>query len=228
MKIVNIVKLAIIPILIFLSLLVFIIIYQFLGLPSSTALVELARKYLDLYGYPIAFAAAFVEAIPPVNFYFPGSVVIVVSVSHSRTGVLNPFGVLGLIELAFVICYSLNYFIGRFGFYWFLVRCGLGPAIERSKQKISKRGMLWLLISCWHPNFGAIASVASGILSIPFRRFLINIVLAVIVWNGIFGLIAYFGSDNIMKLLDLKWLLLLVAIWLIWIIIKGTKNTKGD
>lgn len=224
----DIVKLAALPLLILLSLVIFIIVYRLLGLPPSMALVDIARKSLDEYGYPIAFAAAFIETIPPVNLYFPGSVVIVVAVSHSRTGALNPFLVLGLIEAAFIICYSLNYLVGRFGLHWFLVRCGLGPAIERSKLRISQRGMFWLWISCWHPNFGAIASVASGILSVPFIRFFSNMAFAVVLWNALFGSIAYFGSKNIMKLLDLRWLLVVVLLWIVWIIVKGMKSTKRN
>lgn len=222
----DIAKLSALPFLILLSLVVFIVVYRFLGLPSSTALVDLARKSLNQHGYPIVFAAAFIEAIPPVNLYFPGSVVIVVSVAHSRSGALNPFLVLGLIEFAFILCYSLNYFVGRFGFQWFLIWCGLGPAIERSKQRISQHGMLWLILSCWHPNFGAIASVASGVISVPFRRFLSNMTLAVLLWNAVFGCIAYFGSKNIMQLLDLRWLLVIVVFWLIWVVIKGIRSGK--
>ena len=220
MKILDVLKLITLPLLIIFSLVIFIVVYRFLGLPSSTALVDLARLYLDQYGYPIAFAGAFIESIPPLNLYFPGSVVIVVAVSHSRVGSLNPFIVLSLIEIAFIIAYSINYFVGRFGFHWFLIRCGLGGAIERSQRKISNRGMLWLFLSFWHPNFGSIASVASGILSIPFLKFFCNMMIAVFIWNGLFGCIAYFGGENVMQLLDLRWLLVFLVLWLLWLTVK--------
>jgi membrane protein DedA with SNARE-associated domain len=228
MSVNDVIKVILLPLIMLLSLVVFVIVYHLLGLPSSFALIDLARNYLDLHGYPIVFAAALVETIPPINLYFPGSVVMVVAVAHSRTGSLNPFVVLFLIESAFIISYSLNYLVGKYGFHWILVRCGLGDLIERSKSKISEKGIFWLYLSLWHPNFGSITAVACGILLIPFHRFLVHIIFAVAAWNSLFGFVVFLGGDKVMRLLDLRWLAVMILIWLILLVIQMSKNSKTN
>jgi membrane protein DedA with SNARE-associated domain len=197
-----------------------------LNLRSTVTLLDAIRIALDRFGYTIAFCAAFIEAIPAVNLYFPGSVVIVVAVSYSRSGSLDPFIVIVLITLAFVICYSLNFYLGRLGLHGVLVRFGLGPSINKSREHISSHGLGWLMLASWHPNCCAIASIACGILSVPYHRFLSYMVPAVVVWNTLFGAAAYFGSKYIMRLLELRWFLFIVGIWLIWLVVRGFKSSR--
>lgn len=214
------VRIALLILILFLFVVAIVATYQFLNLTSSATFLDAIRIALDRHGYTIAFCAAFIEAIPPVNLYFPGSVVIVVAVSHSRSGALNPFIVIAVITLAFVICYSLNFCIGRLGLHGVLVRCGLGPSIDKAKRHIAHRGLGWLMLACWHPNCCAIASISCGILSVSYNRFLRFMLPAVVLWNALFGTAAYLGSSYIMRLLELRWLLVIGGIWLIWLVVR--------
>lgn len=217
----NIIKLAALPLVLIISTVIFIVIYKMMGLPATPALIKIARSALDEHGYPLVFVSSIIETIPPVNLYFPGSVVIVVSVAHSKTGAINPLIVLSLIELAFVIAYLGNYFIGRYGVYRYLLNCGLGPSIDNAKIKIERHGLSWLRLTCIHPNLGAISSIASGILRIPLRRFFLNMTLAVLIWNTFFGIVVYVYGEAVFEMLDLRWLLLLLFVWFLLNLAKG-------
>lgn len=197
---------------------------QMIDLTSSGSFVDATRTALDSYGYTIAFCAAFIEAIPPVNLYFPGSVIIVVAVSRSRSGDLNPIVMVAAIILAFVICYSLSFYVGRLGLHGFMMSCGLGRSIDKWRERLADRGLGWLMLASWHPNCCAVASVSCGILSVPYLRFLRYMLPAVVLWNALFGTLAYFGSNYIMRLLELRWLLLMGTAWFIWLFFRHLRG----
>jgi membrane protein DedA with SNARE-associated domain len=203
------------PLIVFGLLLAFIGVYRLLNLPDSDELVRISEIYLARYGYYIVLAAAFVEAIPPVNFYFPGSAVVVLSVAFARQGTLNVFGVLGVAAGAFLFAYVLDYGVGKYGWSWVLVRCGLGPALERSQARIATHGLRWLWLSYVHPNVGAIAATSCGVLRVPFGRFLFHSALAITPWVVFWGALAFLGGKQVIKLIDVRWLVPVVIIWLV-------------
>lgn len=203
------------PMIVLALLLGFIAAYQLLGLPNSDELVKISESYLARYGYLIVFIAAFIETIPPVNFYLPGSAVVVLSVAFARQGTLNVFVVLAVVVCAFLLAYVLDYFIGKWGWHWLMVRCGLGPALERSRQRVLSHGSSWLWWAYVHPNIGAIAATSCGILRVPFSTFLLHSIGAVVVWVSLWGAIAFLLGKEMIKFLDMRWLVLLVFVWLI-------------
>jgi len=211
----ELVRVAAFPLIVLTLLLGFVAVYQLLDFPESDELVRISESYLIRYGYLIVFAAAFIETIPPINFYLPGSAVVVLSVAFARQGTLNVFGVLGVVACAFVLAYVLDYFIGRWGWSWLMVRCGLGPALERSRQRVLSRGSSWLWFAYVHPNIGAIAATSCGILRVPFKSFLLHSTGAVAIWVSLWGTVAFLLGKQMVKFLDIRWLILLAFVWLI-------------
>ena len=210
----ELLRVAAFPLIVLALLFGFIAAYQFLGLPNSAELVKICESYLGRYGYMIVFIAAFVETIPPINFYLPGSTVVVLSAAFARHGTLNIFAVLGVAGSAFLLAYILDYLIGRWGWHWVMLRCGLGPSLERSRQKVSVRGPSWLWWAYVHPNIGAIAATSCGILRIPFKAFMLHSVGALAVWVSLWGAGAFFIGDRMVKYLDIRWLIPLAFLWL--------------
>jgi membrane protein DedA with SNARE-associated domain len=219
-------RVAVLPLLVLLSLIVFVIVYQALGLPNSDELVKLSEKYLTRYGYLIVFVAAFVETIPPINFYFPGSAVVVLSVAFCRSGTMNVLLVLSVTAIAFLLAYILDYFVGKWGWLWLLTRFGFGPALERSQQRVQARGPAWLWWANVHPNIGAIAATSCGVLRIPFSRFLLHSIGATVLWVALWGFIAFIFGQEMVKFLDIRLLIPLAFLWLVLTLRKRFKRVR--
>lgn len=205
------------------SLIAFVAIYQALELPNADELVRLSKIYLARYGYLIVFVAAFIETIPPFNFYFPGSAVVVLSVAFCRSGTLNVFLVLFVVGAAFLSAYVLDYFIGKCGWLWLLTRFGFREALERSREKVSTNGAAWLWWAYVHPNIGAIAATSCGILGIPLRRFLLHSMGAITFWVASWGTLAFLVGEDMVKFLDIRLVIPLAFLWLVLTLRKRSK-----
>lgn len=213
------------PLLLLLAILVgFAFCYRLLGLPESDDLLTVATTYLGRYGYLIVFIAAFIETIPPINFYFPGSAVVVFSVAYARRGELDVFAVLAVANSAFLAAYALDYALGRFGWYQLLEKCGFKPSLERVRGKVERHGLKWLWLACVHPNLCSLAATSCGILHTAFVPFMLQLLIAQTVWTIIWGAAAYFGADVVFSLANAKWLILIVAVLILFKIIKNIRS----
>lgn len=180
----TVLRAAALPLFILALFLAFSFIYQALGLPASNELVKISESYFRRYGYLVVFIGAFLEATPVINFYLPGSAVIILAVAFSRHGTLNVFAVVAVATLGFLTAYLLDYLAGIYGWYRILLRFGLSTSLEKTRQRVLEHGSdKWLWLSYVHPNFGAVTATAYGTLHIPFVRFFFNSVGALLCWN---------------------------------------------
>jgi len=221
------VTIAAFPLAVLALLLAFIGVYQLLGLPASDELVEVANSYMARYGYVVVLIGALLEGTPVVNFYLPGSTVVVLAVAFSRHGALNVFAVLAVATLAFLVSYIFDYAAGRYGWYVLMLRFGLGPALDRTRGRVVQHGTKWLWVAYVHPNVGALAATACGILKVPFGRFVLLSIPALACWDALWGAITYFGADQLLRFLDMRWLIPAIAVWVLYAIIKGIR-TRSD
>lgn len=189
-------------------------------LPPRENLVHVARDYFASYGYYFAFASAFIEGLLFVNWYFPGSFIVFLSVIIAREGELNVFLVVMVVILGFFLAYLVDYLAGKYGWYRLFLKLGLAEQIERSKEKLQKRGSWILLATFWHPNLGAVSSTAAGILTIPFQKFLLYCLGALIFWDSFWGALVYFLGPSALKLMDIRIGIALAVIWILWIFIR--------
>lgn len=207
-------------------LLIFLWLYRALGLPPSDQIVQLSEHYFTKYGYAIVFVGAFFEATPVLNFYLPGSSVVILGVAFSRDGTMNVGGVLATASVAFLMSYLLDYAAGYYGWHHLMVRCGLGPALERSRSRMTEQGWRWLWTSYVHPNIGALTATTCGILRLPLRSFIMHSAIALIFWNTLWGAIAYWGAEQILRFLDMRWLIPVIAAWLMFTLLKTLRANK--
>lgn len=215
------------PLFLLLILISFVAVYRIFNLPTNEELIKIVKIYFERYGYPVLFVSAFIEAIPVINIYYPGSSIILLAAAFSRQGTLNIFLVVLLTSLAFQIAYIINYFIGKHGWYRLFIKLGLGGSLENTREKIEKHGSRWLWLTYFHPNIGALTATTYGILKIPFRRFFITSILAVLCWDIFWGAFCYFGSGIIEGIIKARWLLLSFAFaWIILQIIKAFRKAR--
>lgn len=223
-RLIQILRIAAVPLILLAAFLIFIGIYQLFGLPSSNELVEIAQRYYSSYGYWVVFLGALVEGVLVINWYLPGSFVVVLGMLFARQGSLNPIIVVGLVVMAFCIDIVLNYALGRYGWYKLLLRLGLASPLERMRRKVVQHGLPLIFSTYFHPNVGALTAASCGILHLPFDRFLIYSILALIGWNSLWGAMVYMSGPAIMKFLNMWLLIPALVLWTLIVIVRSLRQ----
>jgi membrane protein DedA with SNARE-associated domain len=200
------------PLSLLVLLIAFTVAYHFAGFPEGDDLIKVFEGYLNRYGYAIVFVAALIEAIPPINFYFPGSAVVVISVALTRDGSLNIFGVLSAAAAAFFISFAFDFLLGKHGLQWLVLRTSFAPALIRAQEKIAKHGPKWIWLANFHPNIGALAAMSCGMLKVPFRIYSAYSAASLLLWVSAWGTVAYFGGKAMLRWLDLRLLIPLLLV----------------
>ena len=158
------------------------LLYDQLNLPNSTEIVAIFRQWFNKIGIAVILIGAFFEGMFMLSFYFPGSVIIVMSVlvMGDRLDSLLSIGAMALI--GFTVANVINYLLGREGFYRLLVFAGGEQLLKKSKGKVLTRPWSTIFLTSWHPNFLAITVVSSGILRINFWKVMISSFVSLSFW----------------------------------------------
>lgn len=214
------------PLLLLVLLISFIAVFKIFHIPSNEELIGVMKVYFEKYGYPVLFFSTLIESIPVICLYFPGSSIVLLAAAFSRQGTLNIFSVVLVTGAAMLIGFIINYFIGKHGWFKIFVKFGLGDALDNSKAKIEKHGDRWIWLSYFHPNIGAFTSTAYGILKMPFRKFLITSIFAILAWCTFWGAFCFFGSGIIEGIIKARWLVVTFAFcWIILQVIKAFRKS---
>lgn len=209
------------PLMLLIMLCTLIAVFKIFHIPSNEELISVIKGYYERYGYPVLFISAYIETIPVVYLYYPGSSVILLAAAFSRQGTLNIVGVILTTASALLIGYIANYFIGKHGWFKIFVKFGFGETLENSKKKIEKHGDKWIWLTYFHPNLGALTSTAYGILKMPFHKFLLNSIFALLFWCTFWGALCYSSSNIVEGIIKARWLLVGCAfIYVIFLIAK--------
>jgi len=213
-------RLIIIPLIFLMSFLLFVVVYRFLGLPNGQELIDIAKNYYNNYGYITIFIASLIEGLLVVNWYLPGSLVIVLGVILSAGNPIRVVFMVAIITIAFLITSVINYVFGRYAWYRFLLFLGLRVPLEKMKQRVEKHGLVLIFSTYFHPNIGALTALSSGILRLPFIRFLVYSIIALILWNVFWGLVVYLVGPIILNFLHMTFLIAIFTCCLLFAIIK--------
>ncbi len=223
----DLIKLLIAPLVLLLSLVLLIIAYNFFNLPDLDKFVELAQKYYSRHLFWTVFIGALVEGLLVVNWYLPGSIVIVFGVIFARNNVVDVALSVTLIILGFFMTTIINYGLGRYGWYRLLLRLGLKEPLQRMKKRVEKSGLPIIFSTYFHPNVGALTATSAGILMYSFRRFVFYSFFALVGWNALWGIVVYFTGPIILNLLSIWTAFLVIIFWIIFLVIKHYKNHKA-
>lgn len=194
----------------------FVVLYRLLNLPSPDSLLAIAESSYAHYGYWVVFIGALAEGMLVANWYLPGSGVIVFGVVISAKGSLNVLMVLALVVLGFWITSVINYGLGRYGWYHLLLRFGLREPLERMRQRVHGIGLRIVFATYFHPNVGALAAASCGILRLPFIRFNVYSLAALLIWNSLWTAVVYLVGPKMLRVLNV-WLILPVLVaWMLY------------
>ena len=208
-----------------LSLLAFYSLYFFLwkifGLPSNEELIQIVREAFARHGLIIVFACSLIEGLLLAGNYFPGGLVIFLGVITAGKDILRVVAVVAVVSLAFFMAYTLNYFLGRYGWYKLLVRFGLTAELEKAKARLEKHGSSAIMLSYWQPNLAALTATATGVLKLPIKKFLPSSLAGIVIWNTFWGGLVYALEEQALQVVtNFKYVLVAVLIWVILIFVK--------
>lgn len=196
------------------------LIWKLLGLPSDDQMIVLIKEYFSKYGLLVVFISAMIEGFFLLGQYFPGSVVIFLGVISAGKDIPRVIETVFVVSIAFFIAYTLNYLLGKYGFYIMFAKFGLKESVENSKNKLKKHGLNFILSSYWEPNLASITATAAGVLKIPLKFFLSYSIFGIILWNIFWGTFVYLFGEQALKLAGLKYILIIFFVWISLIIIK--------
>lgn len=221
-----ILRFASLPLALLIVFVLFVVFYHLLNLPSPEELIRLAKSYYSEYGYLVVFLAALAEGFLVINLYLPGSFVIVLGMAFSQGDPIKAINLISLVILGFLLTYILNYAMGRYGWYRFLLFLGLGSYLEKMKVRVERYGLPVIFSTYFHPNVGALTAICVGILRLPFIHFFTYSVLATIVWNALWGAIVYFAGETMLNLLSIWVVFPLLLMWLIVAVFRAVHHLR--
>lgn len=160
-------------------------------LPKPEDLLKVIESVYRAYGYPLVFLASIMESTFLLGFYVPGSTVILFGAALAKTGVVSFPIVLFLGTFGLLIGYTINYFLGRYGWYHVLAKFGFDKGILEAEKKLRQHGGKALFVGYLFPNGAAFMSTAAGVLKMPFPKFLLWSIVSQTFWSLLWGSIAY-------------------------------------
>ena len=180
--------------------------------------IEAIKNIYLTKGYVLIFFSALLEAMFIVGFYIPGSAIIILGAVFARTGVISYPLVLLVGTSGLVLGYSINYFLGKYGWYHLLSKLGFEKGIEVAKRKLAQNRIKTLFLGYITPNSASFISTAAGALRMPIKKFIFLSVAAQLFWSFIWGTLAYwFGLPFVEFIIKYSFiaLFLLVGIWIV-------------
>lgn len=197
---------------------IFIIVFL-IKAPDPKDFLEIVKNLYATYGYPLIFTSAIIESIFLTGLYFPGSTIVLTGAAVSKTGILYfPF-VLTIGTAGLLTGYTISYFLGKYGWYKIIEGLGFKKGIETAKNKLEKHSSKVFFLGFFYPESASFISIASGILKIPFKRFLFLSTISQIFWSILWGSLAYILGLSLIEFF-IKYLFLIFVIIIVLILLK--------
>lgn len=202
--------------------------WKLLGLPPQNELVEIARRYFDLYGYWLVFVSAFIEGMLLVGWYYPGSLVIFLGVIFAGKNIPEVIWVVGLVTVGLFLAYLFNYALGKYGWYRVLSRFGLREPIKNAQTRLTKYGLSGIFLSYWQPNLAALTSTAAGVLQFPLRKFMLYSITAAMLWNIFWGALVYFLGEVALTAIGMRFATVAIVVWILYRSVFNRKQVTSE
>lgn len=214
-KLKDFLKLISIPLSLLLFYLSLVLVWKIFNLPSEEELLRIAKEYFAHYGLWLVFFGALLEGFLVLGNYFPGGFIIFLGVITAGRDVERVVLVVAIVSVAFFISYTLNYIVGKYGWYKLFTKLGMRDSIERAKIKLQKKDLKAIILSYWEPNLASITATAAGILQLRLRRFLFVSAIGIVIWNAFWGtFVSLVGEKFITQEIGLIWVFVVVFIWI--------------
>ena len=122
---------------------------------------------------------------------------------------------LSVISLAYLLAYSLDYLFGYYGVETVIKKLGFEKKVERYRKLLDKNVFSTIFFSYAETNIASLVAVSSGLLKIPFKKFIYFSVISVIFWNTFWAVVLYFFGNAILSIFGTTYLVIILAIWVL-------------
>ncbi len=195
--------------------LVLALLWKLFDLPPETEMIGVVSGWIGTYGLWVLLIGSFLESLLFVGLYFPGSLIIFLGVGLAPDSVAALWSVCA-VSVGMLGGYSINYLLGRYGWYRLLLRFGLQGGITRAQTKLEQHDTRYIFYTFWNPGLAAFSATAAGIVQMSALRFFIRAVLAVVVWNTFWGVLVYSLGQDALQLLDVRLILFIIGMWILF------------
>ena len=208
-----------------------VLVWRIFDLPPDTELMRMAGHFFDTYGYPAIFLSAVLEGALIVGLYFPGALVIFLSVILAGHNIPHIAAIVLVVTSGFSLGLSANYVLGKYGWYRLLLKVGLRHELEKAQERFHRRGALAIALTAWDINVASFTATAAGILRYPYGRFLLYTFSAFLIWNSFWATIIYFIGRQALEFTGGNYTYPVIALT-VWIAIVTGKhileNMRGE
>jgi membrane protein DedA with SNARE-associated domain len=176
--------------------------------------IELARPYVDDYGYLILFLGVMAEnASLPV----PGETILIIASVYSHYGQLSLGTVIPLATVGCILGDNLSFYLGRRLGRPFILRYGKFILITPKRliyveDFFERHGDKTIFIQRWVTGVRVIGALVAGTTQMPWPRFLLFNCLGAVTWVMAISITAYFLAVNLSLLITIVsrsgWILL--------------------
>ncbi len=182
-------------------------------IPTTDEIISSFGRFYERYGYEIVFAAALIESLILVGLPAPGGAVLALGAVFARTGETNLFFVILFAIIGSMVGYTIDYFLGYYGFSNFLKKTCFGKyiGIDNTSRKFSRKAMF---LSFFYGNIGSVTSLAAGSLKYEFKKFFLIAFLATTFWATFWGLLIFSLGTVVITILS-RYIFIVVIILII-------------
>ncbi len=180
-------------------------------LPSTDEIVHGFTHLFSKFGYEIIFVGAFLEAALIIDFFVPGSSIVLVGAYFASTGLLS-YPIFFVVSLAgFTLGYSMDYLLGYYGWSDILTKFGMKGQLDKARARLKRMGGKSFFIGYFHPDLASFFAMAAGVVKMDIKEFLVYNFLAGSVWLLFWtGLVYLFGESIGEAISQNSWIVLLL------------------
>jgi len=205
------IKIPLLPISALLFYLLILILWIVRIIPDYTAILQFLEGLYNSYGLLGLFIASFLEGVVYLGLYFPGSVIIALSVILSNGSFLELLIISLIVALALTLTSIINYLLGK--------------SISKKKVKENKKFSKGIIFSIIHPNVLAFYFFNLGIKKNGFWKVLF-VPLLMIPYGLLIGYLIYSVKPLVERAIESP--ILMISIILIWFIIAFIFDNRKD
>ena len=167
---------------------------------SQGQIVDLLFRYFNAYGYYIIFFLLLLENFFIIGLVVPGETVLLLGAFAASQGTLNIVSVIFTAIIAAVIGNIVGYFVGRRGGRPLIEKYG-GRFVSEERISAAERyfdvhGTKTVFIGRFAAGVRVFIPLLAGASRMPFVKFILYTVAAVISWTIGLGLVGYFFGQN--------------------------------
>ncbi len=164
-------------------------------MPTGAEIIAFFDQYYAAYGYPLVLLFSILETIFGISWQLPGTFIVILATFYARQGTLYLPYVLVLAMIGWFIGDNINYFLGKYGWYRFLLWVGMKEGLKKGERLMKKHGKMALFLGHAIPAFATFVSTAAGVLGMAYKKYLVFISFSIVFWVMVWGPVGYFLGD---------------------------------